>query len=110
MDLIPIQASHVTQHTTGHLKSPWLVKLNSSEVEIAQFPSTYSESEVFYIMDFVRKYELEALNIGITYQKGKTNGALASIIEQQKQLILTLKDENEKLSTLAERLMIASEI
>ena len=101
-DIIPLQASHVTQHTNGHIKSEWKVEKNMTDELICTFPSTYREDEIFRIMDFAKKFELEALNIGINLEKTRQNGALKSIIDQQKVLIVQLGADNERLAKALE--------
>jgi len=101
-DLIPLQASHVAQHTNGHIKSDWSVELNKTDEKILEFPSTYTDAEVFKIMDFAKKYELEALNIGINFAKKQGNVYLKSIIDEQLKIIELLKSDNERLAKALE--------
>lgn len=104
-DIIPLQASHVTQHMNGHEKTDWSVEKNVTDEKIYTFPKHYTEAEIFHIMDFAKKYELEALNIGINLEKTRQNGVLKTIIDQQKQLIGQLANDNERLAEALEREM-----
>jgi len=104
-DLIPLQASHVTQGTAGHIKTPWSVQLNGTEDKILEFPSTYSENEIFHIMDFAKKYELEALNIGINFAKRQGNAYMKDIIDKQLSIIKALKADNDRLAMALEKEM-----
>lgn len=100
--LVELADSHVTQHTNGHLKSEWKVYTADNDKPLVQFPSTYTENDVFRIMDFAKKYELKALNAGISFQKDKQNGVLKEIIDNQKKLIEDLKEDNERLASALE--------
>lgn len=96
--LVKLAGSHITQHTNGAHKSEWEVFTNDDEEMIMKFPNNYSESDIFRIMDFAKKYELEALNAGIKFQKNRQNEVLKGIIDDQKTSLNFLKEENEKLA------------
>ena len=102
-DIIPLQACHVTQHTNGHEKTDWSVEKNITDEQIYKFPKTYTEAEIFHILDFAKKFELEALNIGINLEKTRQNQVLKNIIDTQKKLIGDLANDNERLATALEK-------
>ncbi len=104
-DLIPLQASHVTQGTSGHIKTAWSVQLNGTEDKILELPSTYSEDEIFHIMDFAKKYELEAFNIGINFAKRQGNAYMKDITDKQLNIIKALKSDNDRLASALEKEM-----
>jgi hypothetical protein len=103
-ELIPLQSSHITQHTNGHIKSEWSVELNMTDERILLLPSKYSDTEVFHIMDFAKKYELEALNIGIQHGKSITVEVYDKKLEDAGRVIEYMKAENEKLAMALEKL------
>ena len=109
-DLIPLQASHITQLTSNGKKSTWSVQKNITDEELLTFPKHFSEDEIFHIMDFAKKYEMEALTAGITFQKDKQNQALKSIIDQQKEMIIQLGAANDTLATALHTEMCRNEV
>ena len=67
-ELIFIQNSHVTQHTNANSeKTEWSVQKNESNEELYTLPKHWDESTVFTALDFAKKFELEALNVGINF-------------------------------------------
>jgi len=66
--LIDLQAAHVTQLTDEDgVKSPWFVRQNETNNDLYSLPGHWKEEDVFTTLDFARKFELEALNVGIRY-------------------------------------------
>ena len=59
-ELIKLQNAHVTQHTNGHIKSEWSVEENESNDVLGLFPANINEETMFKILDFSKKFELEA--------------------------------------------------
>ena len=102
--MLELATSHVTQHTTNNGKTDWSVQLNETDKEIFTLPKQLNETEVFAIMDFVKKYELEAFNKGIEFQKDKQNSVLKITIDSQLNLIKKLEDENERLSDVLDQM------
>jgi len=103
--LVELADSSITQQTNGHIKSEWKVMTQGNDKPIMTFPKTYTDNEIFSIMDFAKKYELKALNAGIKFQKNKQNGLLKELIDNQKKLIEALKKDNERLAEALEREM-----
>ena len=104
-DLIQLATANVTQNTTGHEKTEWIVKENITEATLASLPKHLSESDIFAIIGFARKYELSALNIGINFQKGKQNEVLVNKLKVLESACKEMADENERLSGLLENLI-----
>jgi hypothetical protein len=77
-DLIHIQHSHVTQLTKDGIKGDWSVQKNKTNEELYQLPAHLSDSDIFTIMKFVKKFELEAFNAGIQFQKALKTAPLQS--------------------------------
>jgi len=96
--MLDLATCHITQHTKGSEKTDWVVQLNETNEEVFRLPKKMSEFEVFAIIDFARKYELEAFNKGIEFQKDKQNSVLKITIDSQLNLINKLKSENERLA------------
>ena len=97
-ELIKLASCHVTQHTNGSKVTEWSVEENITNEVLGTFPSHLTESEVFAILRIARKYELEALNAGIKFQKDKNNEYLTSQIHELKAIVRGLGMENEKLA------------
>jgi len=75
-DLIDLQHCHVTQITEKGNRGPWLVRQNITSKDLWELPAHLTEAQVFDILRFARHFELEALNAGIRFQKGKQNKAM----------------------------------
>ena len=104
-DMIDLANAHMTQHTNGAVKSPWSIEANITDAPLGKFPAEYSEGQMFQILDFAKKYELEAFNTGVQYGKQIANGVLEPKIEQLLKRIETMKDENERISAALEKEM-----
>jgi len=101
--MLDLASCHITQHTNNNEKTDWSVQLNETNEEIFKLSKKLNENEVFGIIDFAKKYELEAFNKGIKFQKDKQNKVLKDTIDKQLQLINTLKSENERLATILDK-------
>ncbi len=100
-DLIKLQNAHVTQITGKKGKGDWEVQENITNELLYELPHTMSESDIFTVLDFARKYELQALNAGIRFQNHKFDNErdnLLRVIEEQQQT-------NDKLARSLHRLM-----
>ena len=105
-DLIKLQNAHITQHTNGHIKSEWKIEENITDKPIANFESTINDKLMFKILDFARKYELEAFNIGIAYGKKVTIGVYDNKIKNLMKAIGEMRGENERLSEALRKEML----
>ena len=101
-DMIDLANAHVTQHTSNSVKSPWSVEANITDAPLGKFPSHYTEAQMFEILDFAKKYELEAFNTGVQYGKQIANGVQEPKIEQLLKRIDLMKEENERISAALE--------
>lgn len=97
-ELIKLQSAHCTQHTTEGVKGDWKVEENETNKNLATFPPNISDEVMFQILNFARKYELEAFNAGITFQKGKQNAVLQQTINEQLAVIEALGHDNNRLA------------
>lgn len=71
--LIDLQTAHVTQFTEHGIRGDWLVRQNVSSDDLAKLPGELTEKQVFAVMAFARRFELEAFNAGIEFQKDQEN-------------------------------------
>lgn len=93
-DLIDLQNAHVTQITNETIgKSAWKVRQNITSKDLHELPANLNEKDVFACLDFARKFELIAFNVGINYQKQMVNNQV-QILEQ----------ENNRLAIIIEKL------
>jgi len=99
-DLIPLQNCHMTQYGSGAKKKDWSVEENITNKQLISFPSRFNEKEMFSIIKFARKYELEAFNTGINFQKNKQNIYLKATINELQKNNADLADENIRLATV----------
>ena len=103
-ELIKVQNSHVTQHTSGHKKTDWKIEANISNEQLGTLPSRLLEAEVFSIMRFIKKFELEAFNIGIQFGKEKQMQMYDPLLKEYKRKLNLAKNENERLAEVLDRL------
>lgn len=104
-ELIPLQSLHVTQHNNGGVKSDWSVEENITNDRLHTLPARLNEAEVFSITKFAKKYELEAFNKGIDFQKTKQNEYLKSVIKELQFNNDNLAKENVRLANILEKLL-----
>jgi len=104
-ELIDLQNSHVTQHTTNGIKSDWSIEKNITDEQIFILPSKLNDMEVAKIMRFIKNYELEAFNTGIKFQKDKQNGFMKDTITTLQKNNSDLARENIRLATILENLL-----
>ena len=107
--LIDLATSHVTQHINGHVKSEWGVKLNNTDDVIQTFPKHFTDSEIFMIMDFAKKYELQAFNAGINFGKKKTVEVYNKKLDELYEAVEYMKKENERISSALENVYFQME-
>lgn len=92
--LIDLQAAHINQQSNGESKTPWSVQKNVTNEELFELPGNLSESEIFTIMKFARKFELTAFNTGIQFGKETTKKEVNGLRE----VIAGLETSNTKLA------------
>lgn len=102
-EYIKLQTAHCTQHTNEGLKGDWKVEENETNDNLFVFPPNISDELMFQIMNFARKYELDAFNAGINFQKGKQNAVLQQIINEQKAVIEALGHDNNRLAEVIDK-------
>ena len=97
-NIIDLAGTYVAQNTSGHIKTEWKVNLNGTETTIQTFPSHFTENEIFAIMDFAKKYELEAFNKGVRFGNKNTVDAYEAKLDAKNNIINKLEMENERLA------------
>lgn len=106
--LIELQTAYATQTTTEEGgKGEWVVYNNKKDI-IFRFPKGWTEKEVMFVIHFGRKFELEAFNKGVNFQKSKSPKQMKALQEMvagyesdRKQIIdrnIVLSVELEKLN------------
>lgn len=104
--LIPLATAHVTQTKTDKAgKSTWSVEANESNEVLAKLDANYTEKQVFEILDFARKYELLAMNIGVQFQKDMSDTYWKNVEAKLKKVIKELTVANDRLAEKLETLI-----
>lgn len=100
-----LASASVTQMELENGKSNWKVR-DAKGNEIAELPAKLNDLEIMEVLRFGRKFELEAFNYGISYQKRlqpKEQEFLKTMVKtlthEKEQLI----KENEKLAILLDK-------
>jgi len=96
--LLALATTHVNQYSKGSEKTDYQLQLNETGEVIYEFPKALTDAQMFGIMDFMKKYELEAFNTGIKFQKTKDNKVLKETIDILKGTIDVLEAENDRLA------------
>lgn len=104
-DMIKLQNAHITQHTSGHIKTDWKIEENITNELIAVFDKKIDDKLMFSILNFARTYELEAFNTGIAYGKKVTIDVYNKKLDGHKKMVKEMRDENERLSEALQREM-----
>ena len=94
----------MTQNTNEGKKTPWMVRQNVTCEELGQLPANLTEGQVFEIMAFARKYELEAFNIGINFGKEKQREVSKQIINELTAKLQAVHRENERIADAMDKL------
>ena len=97
-DLIKLQNAHATQHDSDAGKTSWKIEENITNELLYELPSNIKDEDVFTILDFARKYELEALRAGINFQKKNSAFTFGQERDKLLKVIQELELANEKLS------------
>ena len=97
-ELLRLASANVNQLTINGLKQEWNVRENITGDNLGSFPSNIDDKTMFKILNFAKKYELEAFNIGINFEKGKSNDVLMDRINRLQGEITSLKAHNGALA------------
>jgi hypothetical protein len=96
-DLIPLANANAFQLTEKGMKSDWMIRENITERELGIFAGRISDQDMFDVLRFARKYELEAFNAGVAFQRAKENQRMN--LERQAMI-----DRNNELAETVDRL------
>lgn len=106
-DLIPLQNSNAFQSGSGADRSDWIIRENETDKELFTLPKTISDQDMFAVRKFAKQYELEALNVGIQFQKKqqdfKSQERIANLEEALKDSISHSNKLAVKLATTLEK-------
>lgn len=104
-ELITLQSCHITQKSQDDVKTDWAVEENITNKLLHTLPKKLTDNEVMGVINFAKKYELEAFNIGINFQKEKQNEFLKATILELQNNNDSLAKENTRLATVLEHIL-----
>lgn len=107
-NLIPLQNCHASQETNKGVKSDWIVK-NEKGKKIATFSKELDERQVMAAIHFGRKFELQALNIGIAFQLNKSLKSHQEEVAKLKRVIGEQQEHSDKLAEKLQKFIISEE-
>ena len=102
VEIIDLQSANLAQLTKHGVKGNWDLKKNVTGEVLYVLPSKLSDQEAYSFLLFSRKYELEAFNKGIKFQKNKQNQLLTQRIKELEKLAIDLKNHNDYLANALE--------
>lgn len=108
-EYVKLENAHITQHTNGAEKSEWSLEANETNESLHQFPKTFTEEQMFNILDFARKYENIAWNEGIKFGRDKARDIWEVKLELANKQIIYMREENARLATALENIYAEKE-
>lgn len=105
MNLIPLQTAYIRQ-SRDVKDNTWIIFNSETDEEIGELPSDFSPKEAMSYLHFARKFELEALNIGIRHGRSIEVDASDKIFQSMKNKIKELSVQNMGLSVQLEKFII----
>lgn len=100
-ELLPLASCNAHQLTEKGVKRDWLIRENVTGNTLATLSNRITDQDIMAVIHFARKYELEAFNKGIDFQKDKQNVFLKDRIEvlivENERLAQALEQENRTL-------------
>lgn len=106
-DLIPLQKCYIRQ-SKDVKNNAWVVFSEQNE-ELQELPGNLTPKEAMSYVHFGRKYEIEALNIGIGFGKLEERKIALRVVAELKAKIEFLEQQNIMLSTKLEKFIIGEE-
>lgn len=108
---LDLYTSYCKQLTNKGKKADWIL-FNKNDEEIHRFPPTHTESQIFEMLDFAKKFEEIAFNKGIDFlpfvEQNKIK-ALESVVRQLKRENEILLTENERIGGELDKLITFKE-
>lgn len=95
---IKLANANVTQHTNDGDKTDWKIRANITGELLGSLPKNLTSAQVFNILHFARKFELEAFNKGIAFGKQEYKNAYDNTMAQYKETLSKAAIENERLA------------
>ena len=108
--LIPLQHANAYQEDGANGKTDWLIRENQTNRPLFELDKTIRDEQIFQILDFARKYELEAFNKGIEFQKKQSNKPLLDEIKYLREQLEAVTKHDEMLANKLEALLINEDI
>ena len=105
-NLIELQTSYATQLTTEEGGTQDWIIYAADKSKLAVLPKELRDNEVFAVLDFARKYELEAFNRGIEFMKKQKDDEIRELRASVSIALNQLRDENSRLANKLEQLII----
>ena len=104
MEYIKLAHANVTQNTIGAKRTDWVIKANKTHEELGTLPSSLTDKEVFAILHLMRKYELEAFNVGIDFGKKEYKEVFSKENKRLEQVNKELSKHNDYLALALENI------
>ena len=102
MEYIQLANAHVNQTTVKGVKTDWSIEENKTNKQLGTLPMNLTDAQVFTILNFARKYELEAFNTGIAFGKKKQSETDEKVTGGLKEQLKLATEENERLASALE--------
>jgi len=95
---LPFKNSNCFQTSTEETVSDWQLRENKTNKILFTFPKCIQDKDMFRILDFIKRIEVNSCNIGIKYYKNKCNTYYGKILQEKDDIIDLLREENNKLA------------
>ena len=109
-DLVDLANANMFQETFSTGKTDWEIRKNVTGDVLETLPRHLTDSDMFAIIKFARRFELIALNAGIEFEKRNSSDRINKIQERYEAEIIALSERNELLSDKLKKLMEQEEI
>lgn len=106
-NLIPLQTAYIRQ--SKDVKNNTWVVFSECDAELGELPNTLSPKQAMSYLHFGRRFELDALNIGIRFGKGLEHTIAEKKLKQSALRIAVLERQNLDLSNALEKHIINQE-
>lgn len=103
-DLIDLQHANVFQLTTNGIGGRWRVRRNITGETLFELPAELTDQQVFAVLEFARRFELKAFNVGIAHGKCLAGEIHDPAARDLKDRLRLATDENVKICDHLDRL------
>jgi hypothetical protein len=97
MNDLTLKSVYANQFGVGPDRTDWNI-ITKEQIKIGEWPKSLNEQEFFHVLDFARKYELEAYEKGVADEKMRTSAYLHEFKRRYDLLVRDLSDANERLA------------